>query len=57
MKITVTHKDTTIIVDESDNKGDDKSSMRWNNQKEAIQETINVMIEQCIKLREASKAN
>ena len=59
MKITVIHKDTTIIVDEADNKQDkdSKTSMRWSDQKAAIQETITVMVEQCKKLRETTEAN
>ena len=57
MKITVIHKGTTIIVDESDNQDQrDKSSMRWENQNVAIQETLIVMIAQCKKLQEAKES-
>lgn len=50
MKITVQYKDTVITVDELDNKADDKTSLRWENQKEAVTEILKVMTEQVKKL-------
>ena len=57
MKITIKHKDTTIIVDESDNetKYESKASMRWGDQNLAIQNTIEVMCKQVKILTETTR--
>ena len=53
MKITVKHKDSQIIVSESDNIGKDKTAtMRYADQNMQIQDTIKVMVEQILKLSE-----
>jgi hypothetical protein len=50
MKITVQCKDTIITVDELDGKADDKTTLRWADQKEAVIEVLKVMTEQVKKL-------
>ena len=54
MKITVTHRGTTIIVDESDNveTKDNKSCIKWSDQNKQIQDTICVMAGQLIRIRD-----
>ena len=54
MKITITHRGTTIIVDESDNveTKDNKSCIKWSDQNKQIQDTICVMAGQLIRIRD-----
>lgn len=53
MKITVKKADISIIVDESESLNNEKkTSLKWSDQCKLIQETIIVMVEQCIKLKD-----
>lgn len=52
MKITVKHRGTTIIVDETETlTSDQKSSLKWKDQAKIVQETIIVMVKQCSLLK------
>lgn len=50
MKITIEHKETKIIIEET---GTDKvlTTMQYSDQNRALQETIKVMCDQIIKLQ------
>jgi hypothetical protein len=43
MKLTIVHKGTTVIVDESDNVKD-RATMRYSDQNQQVQETITLII-------------
>jgi len=56
MKITVEHKETKIIVEESENVNNDRLvSMKWSDQNKQVQETIIVMCKEVQKLQDSVK--
>jgi len=54
MKITIEHKDTKVIVEETE-QIDRTATMAYDNQNKQIQETIVVIMEQVRKLNESVK--
>jgi len=58
MKITVKHKETTIIVDEAENKQVDRlCSIKFEAQQELVEKTLSSMVEKCIKIINSDNRN
>lgn len=59
MKITIEHEGTKIVVDEDGTNltSDRTASMRWSDQNVQIQETIKIMTDQIIKLKQSVTNN